>query len=155
MPQQENIEKKLVIFDLDNTLRDNKGSGHMIPSALGLSMDVAANWAPWQVYVNENSQPISYMMRIYTLMCVDPETEVWIVTSSSFGTKEWITKHGYVQPDFINERSITDNEAPFEYKKGIVDGMERTIDLWVDDCPKMCSLMRKEGVKVLQVTHNH
>jgi len=150
-----NSESKFVIFDLDNTLRDNKGSKHVIPTELGLSMNVAANWAPWQHYVNENSPTIPYMASFYMLMCTTPNTEVWIITSSSFGTSEWLKKYGLPEPTFIHERSITDNRKPQEYKESVVAGMENTIDLWVDDCPRMCNKMRKEGVKVLQVTHNH
>ena len=158
MHQQDNteaVEQKLVIFDLDNTLRDNKGSGHVIPTQLGLSMDVAANWAPWQHYVNENSPAISYMAELYKQMCAYDNTEVWIITSSSFGTAEWLNKHGLPYPAYIQERSIIDNRTPQEYKTDVVSGMENTIYLWVDDCPTMCEKMRKQGVKVLQVTHNN
>lgn len=49
MPQPENLEtnqKILVIFDLDNTLRDNKNTAHLIPSNIGLSMDINGNRLP-------------------------------------------------------------------------------------------------------------
>ena len=157
MPQQENtetMEQKLVIFDLDNTLRDNAGSGHMIPCNLGLSMNVAANWAPWQAYVNENSPTIKYMCNLYESMVDDPEYKVMIVTSSSFGTMGWLCKWSISLPDTIIERNITDNRSPKEFKEDFISSMRR-IDLWVDDDPIVCNIMRTMGVKVVQVTHNH
>lgn len=147
--------KKLAVFDLDNTLRDNAGSGHMIPSELGLSMGIAAHWAPWQQYVLENSPAIDYMFDIYANFVDDMEFEVWVITSSTFGTKEWLNLRGFPEPDRIIERSILDNRSPTEYKESVVDNLEDRIYLWVDDCPKLCEKMRKRGVKVIQVTHNY
>lgn len=154
MPQQESTEPKLVIFDLDNTLRNNKGSAHMIPCNLGLSMDIAANWAPWQAYVNENSKPIKYMCVLYESMVDDPEYKVMIVTSSSFGTTQWLSKFLLPQPQGLIERNIMNNQSPTDFKKDIIDGMME-IHLWVDDCPKMCKYAREKEIKVLQVTHNY
>lgn len=148
------MEPKLVIFDLDNTLRDNQGSAHMIPCKLGLSMDVAANWAPWQAYVNENSPTIKYMCELYESMVDDPEYKVMIVTSSSFGTTQWLSKFLLPQPQVLIERNIMNNQSPTDFKKGIIDRMT-DIHLWVDDCAKMCAYAREKEIKVLQVTHNH
>ncbi|AZU99594.1 phosphatase [Vibrio virus vB_VspP_SBP1] len=150
----ETMEQKLVIFDLDNTLRDNKGSSHMIPCNLGLSMNIAANWAPWQAYVNENSKPIEYMCELYASMVSNPEYLVYIVTSSSFGTLDWLDKHHLPDPDGVVERAITNDSTPTDYKKNYID-INQNIHLWVDDCPKICKYAREKEIKVLQVTHNY
>lgn len=155
MGTMETTEPQLVVFDLDNTLRNNEGSAHVIPMNLGLSMDVAANWAPWQHYVNEMSPTIPYMADLYTSMCVDSKYEVWIITSSSFGTRDWLQKHGLPLPKYLHERAITDNASPREFKESVVEDLLPTITLWVDDCPKMCAYMRDKNIKVLQVTHNY
>lgn len=154
MPQQESTEPKLVIFDLDNTLRNNEGSAHMIPANLGLSMNIAAHWAPWQDYANENGTPIEYMCSLYESMVDDPQYKVMIVTSSSFGTTQWLAKHSLPQPQGLIERNILDNRSPSSFKRDIIDGM-MSIHLWVDDCPTMCKYAREKEIKVLQVTHNY
>ena len=100
----------MIVFDLDSTLRDITGSAPYAPHD-------GKNWVNWQNWVNANSTVIENIAELYTQFVVNQSDTVAIVTSSQFGTVEWLERHGLPLPDLIVERQADDHLHPHDLKK--------------------------------------
>jgi FMN phosphatase YigB (HAD superfamily) len=136
----------MIVFDLDGTLRNTAGSEHLVPD----DVTVAMNWIDWQHHVNENGTVIRHIAELYSSI----DSTVYIVTSSSFGTAEWLKRQCILEPDFIIERELHDNRSPFEYKKAFIDDNYHQIELWVDDSDSVCDYAESLGIPVVRVNHD-
>ena len=74
-----------------------------------------------------------------------------ILTSSQFGTLEWLDKHNINIPDGIEERQPNNNLSITEYKKPFINKHKDDISLWVDDCIKTCDYVESLGIPVVRV----
>lgn len=135
----------MIIFDLDNTLRNNDGSLPFVPE----DKTKAINWVPWQDWVNENGVPIERMCLLY--MQLRQYYPVAIVTSSSFGTKDWL-RDQHLPTCTIRERALDDDRDPFTYKRDFIDEHCNDITLWVDDSNRVCDYAESLGIPVIRVT---
>ncbi|AXH70998.1 hypothetical protein [Vibrio phage BONAISHI] len=136
----------MYVFDLDQTLRDNTDSGHMVPE----DMTRAENWIPWTKYVSERSPAIPRMITIYKAL-LNSGQRVIILTSSSMGTAKWLEINGIPEPDAIYERPLDCDLSPSAYKKQWIAENKEDIQLWVDDDPRVCEHVRSLDIDVLQV----
>ena len=135
----------MMIFDLDGTLRNTSGSEHLVPD----DITVAVNWIDWQHYVNEFGTVIPKIAELYSSI----DSVVYIVTSSSFGTADWLNRNGILEPDYLIERDLEDNRSPFEYKKAFIDDNYHQIDLWVDDSTEVCDYAESLDIRVVRVNY--
>ncbi len=145
------MTKEIIVFDLDGTLRNNDGSAPWVPS----DVTKAINWIAWQGWVNYNGKAIRIIADLYCrLQRRAYETrnlEVWIVTSSQFGTAGWLTRKGLPQPNRIIERSKGDNSSPYELKQNFLDNHGQSVIAWIDDCEEVCNLAEQYGIKAHRV----
>lgn len=140
----------MIVFDLDNTLRKNDGDYPHTPFALETDPSDMINWVPWQKFVNDNGVPIERIVKLYHEIYEGPDSIV-ILTSSQFGTLEWLNKHNINIPDGIEERSTGDNLSGLQYKKGFIDRWNDDIALWVDDHKETCDYVESLGIPVVRV----
>ena len=141
--------KIMIVFDLDNTLRKTEGDYPYTPFGLGSDSGDMVNWVTWQKFVNDNGVPIEHIVKLYhTIYECDA---IVILTSSQFGTREWLCKYDITIPDGIEERSVGNNLSSTEYKKPFIDENKDDITLWVDDCIKTCDYVESLGIPVVRV----
>ena len=136
----------MIVFDLDNTLRDVSNADHLIPS----DRTRQENWIEWQKYVNYNSLPIKDMVDVYKEK-IATGRDVVIVTSSSFGTYGWLNDHEIPTPYDIHEREVGDNRSALDLKKQWIDGNQSRIELLVDDDIDVCDYAESESINVMRV----
>ena len=141
----------MIVFDLDNTLRNSNGDYPHTPFALGTDPGDTVNWVTWQKWVNANGVPIDRIVKLYHEIYEGPDVIV-ILTSSQFGTLEWLSKHNINIPDGIEERQPNNNLSSTEYKKPFINKHKDDISLWVDDCIKTCDYVESLGIPVVRVT---
>lgn len=141
----------MIVFDLDNTLRSAVNDYVHTPFALGTDPSKMTNWVTWQHFVNENGVPVDHIIKLYHQIyeC----DAIVILTSSQFGTLEWLNKHSIYIPDGIEERQTGNNLSSTEYKKPFIDGNKNDITLWVDDCVKTCDYVESLGIPVVRVVN--
>ena len=139
----------MIVFDLDNTLRNTEGDYPYTPFALATDPGDMTNWVTWQKFVNDNGIPIERIVKLYH--AIHECDAIVILTSSQFGTLEWLNKHDIKIPDGIEERSIGNNLSITEYKKPFIDENKNDITLWVDDCIKTCDYVESLGIPVVRV----
>ena len=135
----------MIIFDLDGTLRDSSCGDHLVPE----DVTKAVNWIPWQSYVNVHGIPVKAVCDIYRENVKNED--VVILTSSQFGTADWLIEHGLPIPTDIVERDAYDNRSPLEYKSCSIDLLKDEITLWVDDDEQELKYARESGLNVLDV----
>ena len=135
----------MIVFDLDGTLRNNKGSQHHVPE----DVTKAANWVQWQQWVNKNGTLVNPMVALYNRL--HNNNCIAVVTSSQFGTREWLHKNGLGSPNISVERNRNDNRNGFDYKKEFIDNYRCKITLWVDDDAKVCDYVESLGIPVVRV----
>ncbi|CAM0102783.1 polynucleotide kinase [Vibrio phage 159E36-2a] len=135
----------MIIFNLDGTLRNTSGSEHLVPD----DITVARNWIPWQHYTNEHGTVIRNIAELYSSI----DSTVYILTSSSFGTTDWLKRNGILEPDYLIERDLDDNRSPFEYTKAFIDDNYHQIELWVDDSTEVCDYAESLDIPVVRVSH--
>lgn len=135
-----------IVFDLDDTLRSTAGSEHLVPA----NVTRTENWLPWQDYVNHHCKPIMPVVALY-YQCITSMSTL-ILTSSQFGTAEWLTRSGINQPTAIVERPHDEHRSSFDFKREWVDENAHQIALWVDDHVKMCDYVESLGIPVVRVT---
>jgi hypothetical protein len=136
----------MIVFDLDETLRNNNGCQHTIPA----DVTVNTNWDNWQRWVNQHGTVIPRVADLYDTLCRSFEY-VHIVTRSRFGTEQWLMDNILPVCDYIQEGADDDNRSPFEYKKAYIDENKDEITLWVDDSAEVCDYARSLGINVMQV----
>lgn len=144
-------EKKFIVFDLDGTLRDTEGSEGFIP----VDVTKTEYWISWQNWVNAFGVPNNFVVEGYKKnikACASREDrEVLILTSSMFGTREWLFTNNLPQPDRVIERDTSDNRSPFYYKKHYIDSHKEVIQLWIDDDMEVCDYVESLGIEVRRV----
>lgn len=140
----------MIVFDLDNTLRNTEGDYDHTPFAHGTDESDSKNWITWQHFVNENGTPIERTVKLYHEIYESSDLIV-IITSSLFGTLEWLTKHDINIPDGIHERETGNNLSGVDYKKPHIDKWKDEINLWVDDCKKTCDYVESLGIPVVRI----
>lgn len=136
----------MIVFDLDRTLRDICGSEHLEPH--GIHRTVNANWRDWQCYVNSQCVPSKSTVDLF--LSVSPG--ITVLTSSQFGTTDWLYSHGLFPADII-EREHDDHRTPFEYKKDFIDAHRDEITLWVDDDTEVLDYVESLGILTVRVTN--
>lgn len=139
----------MIVFDLDNTLRDVRGGGEFVPA----DTTKTENWNDWQIWANNNGTPIKENVEFYE-ECIKASKEVWIVTGSTFGTQSWLFEHGISEPYRIVERSMEDNRTPFDYKTLMIGQLlydDVDLDLWVDDALDVCDYAESKCVNVQRI----
>lgn len=134
----------MVVFDLDDTLRDASCGAHLIPD----DVTKARNWIGWQRYVNEHGDIIHATMRLYRLLHHFDRKAV--VTSSQFGTEEWLDKCG-LEFDWIVERDKNDDRHGFDFKKSFIDSYRSEIELWVDDDSRVLDYVESLGILTVRI----
>lgn len=140
----------MIIFDLDDTLRTTDQSHKYIPS----DPSRTENWLAWQEHVVNNGVGIEEGIEQYLLSllyCVDRTETVTILTSSQFGTQQWLEMNELPLPDDIIERHPNDHSTPFEFKKQFIDENHGSITLWVDDNTEVCDYAESHGITVIRV----
>lgn len=136
----------MIVFDLDRTLRDIRGSEHLEPQ--GKQRTENTNWHDWQHYVNNHGKPIASTVRLFHSL----KGDVTVLTSSQFGTTTWLYSHGLFPADII-EREHDDHRTPFEYKNDFIDAHRDEITLWVDDDTEVLDYVESLGVLTVRVTN--
>lgn len=132
----------MIVFDLDGTLRDITGSGHLVPD----DPTVNVNWHDWQHYVNNHGTPIESTVRLFNRVCADTV----VLTSSQFGTVSWLYRHG-IFPAEIIERNYDDHRSPFDYKVDFIQRHRDQIVLWVDDDNEVLNYVELLGIPTVRV----
>lgn len=143
----------MIIFDLDNTLRHTKDDYPHTPFAKGKCPEQQCNWVQWQHFANDTGQPIQHMVKFYEMMRKLELETITIVTSSQFGTKEWMLAKGLTMPDSIIERQPNDNLSGVDYKKQYIKLWKDKITLWVDDHIETCDYVESLNIPVVRVKH--
>lgn len=138
----------MIIFDLDDTLRTTKQSHEYIPA----DPSRTENWLAWQEHVVNNGQVVNPECLVkYMDYCDSCEHRVIILTSSQFGTQQWLEMNELPLPDDIIERHPNDHSTPFEFKKRFIDENHGSITLWVDDNTEVCDYAESQGITVIRV----
>lgn len=140
----------MIVFDLDSTLRNTKNDYPYTPFARKTDHLITTNWTDWQKYVNKNGKPVEKIVELYRSFYCD--NLMAIVTSSQFGTVDWLNKHDIPVPDGVIERNSDDNRSPYDYKKEFIDKNREKITLWVDDDQKICDYAESLKIPVIRVT---
>ena len=136
----------MIIFDLDDTLRTTDQSSHMIPA----DPSRTENWLAWQDHVVNNGRRVERGVKVYSDVYCLPVSLV-ILTSSQFGTQQWLEMNELPLPDQIIERHPNDHSTPFEFKKRFIDENHGSITLWIDDHTKVCDYAESRGITVIRV----
>lgn len=144
------LEGNFVVFDLDNTLRKTTDDYEHTPYAKNLDPKPVGNWKCWQEFANQHGKPIERTVDLYRCMILSG-VRIIILTSSAFGTKEWLGKFDIPQPDLILERDVSNRRMSVDYKKPFIDKCKHNIELWVDDCVKTCDYVESLNIPVLRV----
>ncbi|UUW39243.1 hypothetical protein [Vibrio phage Artemius] len=135
----------MIIFDLDDTLRTTDQSSHLIPA----DPSRTENWLAWQDHVVNNGVGIEEGIRLYLMYKYGLVTI--ILTSSQFGTQQWLEMNELPLPDQIFERHPNDHSTPFEFKKRFIDENHGNITLWIDDHTEVCDYAESRGITVIRV----
>ncbi len=141
----------MIVFDLDGTLRITKNDEKFTPYAKGTDPSDPANWLDWQEFANANGQPNGRFVRLYTDVCSTSAT-VYVVTSSQFGSLDWLNRYRLPTPYSIVERNSADWSSGLAYKKPFIDRRRNQITLWVDDHPATCDYVESFDIPTLRVT---
>ena len=139
----------MIVFDLDSTLRNNGVDEQHTPFTHGTDHTVNENWRHWQLFVNATGKPIRKTVRLYNQFVY---SDTVILTSSQFGTSDWLSKNGIELPDLIRERKSGDTKQGLDYKKPFIDKYRNDIILWVDDHTETCDYVESLGIPVVRVT---
>lgn len=142
----------MIVFDLDNTLRDSSIADHLAPK--GIDATDTKNWKPWQVHVVNNGEPIESICNLYKSL-VNSHNFIVIKTSSQFGTRTWLVNNDLPIPNVIDERDKDDHRTPRDMKVEWVTNQFHRITLWVDDDKEMCDYVERLGVPVVRVGNHH
>jgi len=142
----------IIVYDLDDTLRDTSCAVDLIPE----DKSKQENWVEWQECVNYQGSTITPVVHMYNADIRDTRRRndgVWIVTSSQFGTKEWLYNRGIRDPDVLVERKSADNRHPVQYKKDWLSKRACDVVKWVDDNQEVCDFIRETypHIEVVQV----
>lgn len=140
----------MIVFDVDKTLRHTKNDYSHTPFAKKTDSLNSENWVEWQEFVNKNGKPVEKIVELYRSFYCD--NLMAIVTSSQFGTLDWLTKNEIAIPDVLVERKPGNNLKPFEFKKNFIDTNREKITLWVDDDVKTCDYAESLKIPVIRVT---
>lgn len=139
------MEKKIVVFDLDNTLRDVSAFSFLEPD----DKTKTANWKDWQTAVCMRAPALdNFAVKFYDLCCHSEKSVTYIVTSSSFGTFQWLNLNNLPHPDHIIERMESDNSTPLELKRNFFKRKKGMIDVYIDDSLEnrvLCALYNPES----------
>lgn len=139
----------MIVFDLDSTLRDITGSAPYAPH--GDASTKTQNWINWQHWVNTNGTVIENIAELYTDFVINHGNPIAIVTSSQFGTKEWLECHGLPLPDIIIERQADDHRHTHELKKHWIQHKAPNITLWIDNDTDMLDYVESLGIPTVRV----
>lgn len=134
----------MIVFDLDDTLRDTRKSNFLAPK--GKSSTSNYSWFPWQVHVNQHGFPIEPIAQLFKSMGSD----VIVVTSSVFGSYEWLYRHGLF-PAYVVERDVDDHRTPYDLKVDFILRHLGEIDLWVDDNIEVLDFVESLGIPTVRV----
>lgn len=137
----------MIIFDLDDTLRTTKQSSHMIPA----DPSRTENWLAWQDHVVNHGRPIFPVHLLYKSCMYRGLYSTVILTSSQFGTQQWLEMNELPLPGQIIERHPNDHSTPFEFKRRFIDENHGSITLWIDDHTEVCDYAESHGIKVIRV----
>lgn len=143
----------IIVYDLDGTLRNVTCAHHLVPE----DKSNPVNWAEWQHYVNEHGTVLPVCVD-YECAVVDAsilDYEVYILTSSQFGTRKWLDNKYLPQPNKVIERDANDGRHPVQYKKDWLADNAHDVVKWVDDNQGVCDYVRKTypHIEVVQVTY--
>lgn len=143
----------MIVFDLDDTLRNNDGCEHTIPD----DKSRADNWREWQQWVNANGKPIKPIVGLFESLCNAYDDysnnihNVVVLTNSQFGTQKWLDNNTKASCD-ICEREHDDHSHPHQFKKEWIDRHLQQIELWVDDDPVILDYIENLGILTIRVT---
>lgn len=142
----------MIIFDLDDTLRTTKQSSHMIPA----DPSRTENWLAWQDHVVNNGVGVEegisyYFYYLKVRQVLGNGLTLKILTSSQFGTQQWLEMNELPLPDQIIERHPNDHSTPLEFKKRFIDENLGNITLWIDDHTEVCDYAESHGITVIRV----
>lgn len=130
------IPMEIIVYDLDGTLRDTSCGDPYVPE----DKSKPENWAEWQHEVNESGTRLPMCCNYNKDVC--DLKDVFIVTSSQFGTEDWLEANAMFQPDKIIERELGDCRHPVVYKKEWIDKYHADVVKWVDDSKEVCDYIR-------------
>lgn len=131
---------KVVIFDLDGTLRTEEQSEHLHPK----DPTIAANWLEWQDHINSNGSVIGCNKALYDL-CHDFGHKVIMLTSSQSGTERWLSRNNIKIPYEIIERHPRNDRDTITFKAAIIKKLIKSgfeITHWVDNSRSMCEFVK-------------
>ena len=123
---------EIIVYDLDGTLRDTSCGDPYVPE----DKSKPENWVEWQHYVNRYGTRLPEYKSYNKDICGCKD--VFIVTSSQFGTKDWLVGNVMLLPDKIVERELDDCRHPVVYKKEWIDKHHADVVKWVDDNIEVC-----------------
>lgn len=138
---------KIIVFDLDETLRTCPSSIKCLPE----DITKQENWNKWQEYVNEFGTVHQLGADVLRIMKLNEKDCKFILcTSSSFGTQKWLSDNNLDVFDKIIERQKGDDRSSMDYKiqhmTKILSNNE--IKYWVDDHKKICQYASDLGIKI-------
>lgn len=140
----------IIVYDLDDTLRDVSCAVDLIPD----DKSKQENWTDWQLHTKRYGYRIDCVADKYHAdLRRSPKCLIYIVTNSSFGTRDWLTDRGMRIPDSIVERQKGDNRHPVQYKKDWLIRNAHDVVKWVDDNQDVCDYIRSTypHIEVVQV----
>lgn len=132
------IQMKIIVYDLDGTLRDSSCADHLIPE----DKSKTESWLKWQVAVNRDGGKLP-TCEYYEEDIEEALAEVFILTSSQFGTRHWLVDMCLYQPHAIIERDTNDCRHPVEFKYAWIDTHYDEVVKWVDDDADVCDYIRE------------
>ena len=141
----------IIVYDLDGTLRDGNCANHLVPE----DKSNPVHWAEWQHHVNEYgiTLPACADYRGDVKYTDSTGNNVYILTSSQFGTRIWLDNEDLPQPDKVIERCVQDGRHPVQYKKDWLIRNAHDVVKWVDDSKEVCDYVSTTypHIEVVQV----
>lgn len=139
----------IYLIDIDGTMFSNHQREHLIPE----NKDCSIAWQPFnQAHVDDKPRHLIIDL-VKTL--IDSGKTVKFCTSRSKPSRETtlIQLHKYLGSSNYSliMRDLGDNRSYVEYKREVIRRLSDHQIIAIDDDPKVCQMMRDEGVTVLQV----
>lgn len=145
------MKNKVIVFDIDGTVANNNHRVHWVKNK-------PKNWAAYNAKMLLD-QRYDDIFHLYQLFCVDPNN-ILIFCSGREAvfykeTTEWLEKNEFVNYKELYMRPQKDYRSDDIVKVELLRHIENDWGkpfLWFDDRERVVNAIRREGVRVLQVS---
>jgi len=142
------------VFDLDGTITDTRHRDHLNPRMMEGYEGNGDKWVPYSMAGDKDDAilPVIAMMRGAPLA-----VNIWIITGRTNLARD-LTEHwlevNRVPHYHLWMRKEGDHRPNVELKLARLDALEsrgHSVELWVDDYPRVTKAMRKRGIPTITV----